>query len=308
MPTIRLITAVLAVPCTAVVLAAAVNAQSRFAQPPQQQTVMRYSEMDANDDGVIIRDEWRGTRPAFVAADLNGDGVLAGREIWIPVNNQSRAPGDFDLTLDGSAAAEADARGTVGTAGAADSVAVRWSQFLNLDTNRDGVVRLDEWAGNRGAFNRQDLNRDGIITRREYVGIEAAPAACVGTGAAARRQARRAPQVIRVNPQTRWTDTGIYVTAGDVLVLDSIGTTQLSDNDNDVAAPAGARSGRKAVDAPLPQELAGALIGRIGDSAPFGVGNLRLLQAPATGQLYLGVNDDHLPDNRGEFQVTITVR
>ena len=93
-----------------------------------------------------------------------------------------------------------------------------------------------------------------------------------------------------------------------MLVLDSIGTTQLSDNDNDVAAPAGARSGRKAVDAPLPQELAGALIGRIGDSAPFGVGNLRLLQAPATGQLYLGVNDDHLPDNRGEFQVTITVR
>ena len=358
MSNIRLAT-VLALPCAAVLLSGAVTAQvtaqSRFAQPPQQQqqqTVMRFSEMDDNDDGVITRDEWRGTRQAWMAADLNRDGVLAGREIWVPAGNgnQTRAPGDFDLTLGGNAAdqsdaierfnfldanrngrvelrewrgtaqsfaaldrngdnvlTEAEATGATGTTDAADSIAARRAQFQNLDSDRDDVVRFNEWNGNRGSFNRQDLNRDGVITRREYVGIEAAATAPPAAGAA-RRQARRAQQVIRINPQMRWTDTGVYVNAGDVLVLDSIGTTQLSDNDADVAAPAGSRSGRKAVDSPLPNELAGALIGRIGDSAPFGVGNLKLLQAPATGMLFLGVNDDHLADNRGEFQVSVSIR
>jgi hypothetical protein len=27
-----------------------------------------------------------------------------------------------------------------------------------------------------------------------------------------------------------------------------------------------------------------------------------------SGQLYLGVNDDHLPDNRGEFTVQVSVQ
>jgi hypothetical protein len=32
-----------------------------------------------------------------------------------------------------------------------------------------------------------------------------------------------------------------------------------------------------------------------------------MLRAYATGQLYLGVNDDHLADNRGEFRVKVAV-
>ena len=58
-----------AVPLTAALLS--INpaaAQSRQTQV-QQQWNMRYAEMDANDDGVITRSEWRGTRQAFDAAD-----------------------------------------------------------------------------------------------------------------------------------------------------------------------------------------------------------------------------------------------
>jgi hypothetical protein len=57
--------------------------------------------------------------------------------------------------------------------------------------------------------------------------------------------------------------------------------------------------------APLPDALAGALIGRIDNGRPFGIGNLSALLMPASGVLYLGINDDIVSDNSGEFQVVI---
>jgi len=55
----------------------------------------------------------------------------------------------------------------------------------------------------------------------------------------------------------------------------------------------------------LPKALAGALIGRIDNGPPFGIGNQTSLIAPASGILYLGVNDDNVGDNSGQFQVLI---
>jgi hypothetical protein len=46
----------------------------------------------------------------------------------------------------------------------------------------------------------------------------------------------------------------------------------------------------------------------IGDSNTVVVGDRTTLTAPRDGRLYLGINDDHLPDNSGEFQVTIGIR
>jgi hypothetical protein len=50
-----------------------------------------------------------------------------------------------------------------------------------------------------------------------------------------------------------------------------------------------------------------ALIARIDNSAPIPIGGERSLVAPATGRLYLGVNDDHLADNAGSFTAHIAV-
>ena len=84
---------------------------------------------------------------------------------------------------------------------------------------------------------------------------------------------------------------------------------ELSEGGNDSATPAGARSGRKAPNAPLREEIAGGLIARIGDSAPLFIGNRRTLQrAPVSGRLYLGVNDDHVLDNAGEYRVSVTIQ
>jgi len=82
-----------------------------------------------------------------------------------------------------------------------------------------------------------------------------------------------------------------------------------SSQGNDLAGPAGAHSGRRAPSAPFPDMPAGGLIARVGASAPFYIGDRTTLdRAPTSGRLYLGVNDDHLDDNGGEFRVTILVK
>ena len=107
-----------------------------------------------------------------------------------------------------------------------------------------------------------------------------------------------------VSPKQAWTATGITVRKGEVNNVNATGEVQLSGDSNDVATPFGSKSGRKAANAPLPNVLAGALIGKIGSNgAPFAVGSGVSIPMPEAGQLFLGVNDDGFDDNRGEFRV-----
>jgi hypothetical protein len=51
---------------------------------------------------------------------------------------------------------------------------------------------------------------------------------------------------------------------------------------------------------------AAALIGRIGDDAPFLIGSdTGAIRVRGAGPLFLGVNDDAFDDNSGSFRVTI---
>ncbi len=51
----------------------------------------------------------------------------------------------------------------------------------------------------------------------------------------------------------------------------------------------------------------GALLGKIGNSAPFAIGmQTQPLPMPASGRLMLGVNDNELSDNSGFYTVTVT--
>jgi hypothetical protein len=53
---------------------------------------------------------------------------------------------------------------------------------------------------------------------------------------------------------------------------------------------------------------AGALIGKVGLSGPFGIGEQsQALDMNGSGTLLLAVNDDNPADNRGEFRVKVTV-
>jgi Ca2+-binding EF-hand superfamily protein len=227
----------------------------------------RFRGMDRNGDGVIARNEWRGNAQSFENQDWNRDGVLSGDE----------------LTGVGRGANNRQAR--------------RADRFDRLDVNNNGRIEAREWDGNVAAFNRFDVNNDNSLSREEMVnaGLDESPT--VGTTG----------RMIRVNGTERWTDTGINVRAGDTLVFDAQGTVRLSDNGNDIAEPAGARSGRRAAEAPIVNQPAGALIARIGNSDTFFVGNRWSMRAQASGRLYLSVNDDYLADNSGDFQVNVAV-
>jgi phycobilisome linker polypeptide/uncharacterized protein DUF4214/EF hand domain-containing protein len=288
----------------------------------------RFAGMDRNGDGVITRAEWRGNDQSFRNQDWNNDGVLSGDEVnpgaqrWparTDAEREARRAERF-ATLDVNDNGRIEAREWDGTVAAFNRLDVnndnilsraemvrpglddvdsadQRQRFDSLDLNRNGRIEAREWDGTVAAFYRLDVNDDNVLTRAEMAspGVDA-PRAVATTG-----------QEIRVEGRERWTDTLINVRAGDTLVFDADGTVRLSDNSNDVANAGGVLSGRRAANAPFSNQTAGALIGRIGGGSAFFVGNQRSVRAPATGRLYLGVNDDYLQDNAGDFQVRVTI-
>lgn len=111
---------------------------------------------------------------------------------------------------------------------------------------------------------------------------------------------------IAVPANQRWVSSGLTVRQGETLTFNTTGEVRLSNDPSDVAGSAGAKSQRLAPNSPLPQNFAGALIGRIGqDGRPFPIGDQKSVPMPAAGVLFLGVNDDGIDDNVGEFRVEI---
>ena len=104
----------------------------------------------------------------------------------------------------------------------------------------------------------------------------------------------------------QWTNTGFNVSRGQRLRFEPTGEIRLSFNEGDVARPAGALSFRFAEKAPIPTIPAGALIGRVGNGQPFSIGDTtQAFDMPANGPLFLGINDDHVADNSGNFVVKV---
>jgi hypothetical protein len=110
--------------------------------------------------------------------------------------------------------------------------------------------------------------------------------------------------IVRANQA--WNETGITVRRGETVRIESSGEVQLGLNADDKANPAGSVTGRNAPNAPVRNARAGALIGRVGNGAPFLIGDRSSVQMPASGRLFLGVNDDGMQDNSGEFRVVVT--
>lgn len=168
-----------------------------------------------------------------------------------------------------------------------------------------------------GHMDRADLTSDYLVTFRDEQGQERRlPASQVarvyfaGTSATATTgttdPAAGAGAGIVIEAKQAWTATGLTVQKGETVRFTTTGQIQLSSDSNDVAQSAGSLSQRMAPGAPLPRAFAGALIARIGTTGqPFAIGNQTSVQMPETGQLYLGINDDDVRDNQGQFRVEI---
>lgn len=304
---------------------------ARASAEPQsgQRNNMRFRAMDTNNDGVVTRAEWRGNDRSFRNHDWNNDGVLSGDELRVGAARQrggDQDDGFYEWTRAGFRSVDVNRdnritrnewtfnpelfiradrnRDNVLTLpeflGTASTDIDPEDRFSDLDTNDNGQIERREWHGTLEAFRWLDRDNDGRLSRAETVENDAP------TGTSGR--ALVSNQVVRVDAQTRWTDTGIDVRAGDTLLVRSQGTVTMS-NDSDIADPGGSRTGRLAPDAPLRQAPAGALIGRIGDSEPFLIGdNGTIPRVRNSGRLFLSINDDFLGDNTGQFRVTLSLR
>ena len=273
-----------------------------------------FTSLDHNRDGRVTSNEWHYERESFLRADRNRDGALDRAEFLGGDMDDDRGDQFDDLDANRNGRIERDEWHASDDAfmwldrnrdGVLSRIEVtgeaqptnRNDQFASLDYNSNGTIERNEWHWSLGSFNQRDLNRDGVLSRREF-------AATVDSA----NPSTTLPRVVRVNSQHSWTDTGIDVRAGDVLTFNSRGTVQLSSDGHDVATPGGSRKPGRVTPATNVNAPAGALLARIGDSAPMVVGDRSSLPASGSGRLYLGVNDDHLPDNKGEFEVTVGIR
>jgi hypothetical protein len=108
--------------------------------------------MDRNNDGVITRQEWRGSDESFRIHDWNGDGILSGDE----VRRGARRTGQTSDTVFDLPNANMDID--------------REDRFENLDVNQDGRIQQSEWHGSDDGFEWLDRNNDGVLSRTEVVG------------------------------------------------------------------------------------------------------------------------------------------
>jgi len=114
--------------------------------PPNQR---RFRPMDTNNDGIIQRNEWRGSAQSFDVHDWNNDNVLTGEEV-----NESSAP-----------------RGWAVDDMAYDTL----DSFEYLDVNNNERIDAREWHGTVAAFNRLDVNNDDVLSRQEMLAYRGTP-------------------------------------------------------------------------------------------------------------------------------------
>ena len=111
---------------------------------------------------------------------------------------------------------------------------------------------------------------------------------------------------LNVAANVGWTDTLIDVRDGQDTYIVARGRIRWGPDRRD--GPQGERNSPRNPNRPLPSRPAAALLGRIGSTAVdlFFIGDEEgPIRMPATGRLFLGINDDFLLDNSGSFQVTI---
>jgi Ca2+-binding EF-hand superfamily protein len=272
-----------------------------------------FANLDHNSDGRIARSEWHYDREAFLRADRNRDNVLTKEEFlgedidsdredrfeYLDANNNNRIErSEWHGSRDTFEWLDRNNDGALSRVEVVGEESEQGDLFASLDVNSDNLISSNEWHWSRRSFTRQDANGDGQLTRSELTNAELNATNAGATGTAGR--------TVAVGGTERWIDTGLNVRAGDTVSIQANGTVTLSSNNADSAGPGGVA--RRAPAAPLPNQPAGALIARIDDSTPVFVGDRGSIVASQAGRLYLGINDDHLDDNRGEFRVTVSRR
>jgi len=155
-------------------------------------------------------------------------------------------------------------------------------------------------------------------------------AVLVGTGSPFRTEGQifltpPVEKVVTVAADAGWVDTGLDVVPGEVVLFRASGEINLQKgNPEAICGPGGLDL--VTVEQPIPDANIGALVGKIAqlvasrkdeDSGQeirdeifvlFPIGEEGAVAAPFKGRLYLGINENVLKDNGGEFAVAVVRR
>lgn len=242
---------------------------------------------------VVLRD---GQRPSGELIDLNASGFalrVGGQDQMFATNDVAAV--EFVV---GTPPAEAQNRINAGQ----PVVVLRSGQVI------DG--RLSDISGTRPlrltidtASGQQNFTSNDVA--QIYMAGSARPGT-IGTMGQSSTATAAPAGAITVAANQAFTQTGIMVRRNERIAFNGSG---------DIMVGTGASSGVGGSPAatvatiryPVRTAPVGALIGRVGNGAPFLIGsNTQQIAMPAAGQLYLGINDDHFEDNTGNYTVTIT--
>jgi hypothetical protein len=244
---------------------------------------------------VVLRD---GQRLTGEVPELDARGFTLkanGREQVIPVNSVAAieyAPGDPP--------ADAKARLDAGQS----LVVLRNGQIIDgrlVDIGGDSPKRLTVQTSG----GERDVLSIEVAKVYLYYPTQSAAASAAPPVAAASEATAPSKGTIIVSATQAWTSTGLRVKRGDRLEIIGFGDIGIGNNASSGVggSPAATIAG---VQYPLQTAPAGALIARINDGKPFPVVNVaQPITMPMDGTLFLGINDDHVEDNAGNYTVTV---
>ena len=172
-------------------------------------------------------------------------------------------------------------------------------RLSDIGGNRPKILYVDTPSGQR------QLNSDEVaLVVLNPTGAAAAAAGTNRVTGTVGTVGRRQTTTYTIPANQQWTETDVTVRDGETLQFRSAGEIEYAPNAK--ANPAGVpRQGPGGNDVPLPNAPAGALIGRVDNGQPFLIGRNTSVRMPASGTLFLGINDDGVGDNRGDFRVII---
>jgi hypothetical protein len=166
---------------------------------------------------------------------------------------------------------------------------------------RNGTIEFEERRGFGGGrtlrFDRDEVVRIEFENNRRSGGND-----FLGGG---RPSGLRERQTI-VSADVPWNDTGVEVRAGQTIYFEAQGQVRWGRDRRD--GPAGERNSPSNPNRPMGNRNAAALIGKIGNGSNdyFFIGDeTGPIRVRSSGRLYLGVNDDVLTDNSGNFRVVV---
>jgi hypothetical protein len=165
---------------------------------------------------------------------------------------------------------------------------------------RNGTIEFEERRGFGGArthrFNRDEVRSIELETYRNNSNSNL-------TGG--RPAGMRERQTI-VSADVAWNDTGVEVRPGQTIYVEATGQVRWGRDRRD--GPSGERNSPSNPNRPMPNRNAAALIGKIGNGSNdlFFIGDeTGPIRVRSGGRLYLGINDDVLTDNSGNFRVVV---